>query len=160
VVGRAADQLTSRAGAHQAGRQDIVLTASTAELQKFILRHANDKDAFGGTSELKKRKPPVAELRLGRLIRDEAIRLSRVTGDSATRSAPTLQQWMRCESTGRGAIVGGLIGAAAGVALAILGNRRLNLGGGYGPVQTRHVVGFGAGGAGLGAIVGFAVCDK
>ena len=34
--------------------KEIVLTAPTADLQKFILRHANDKDAFGDASELKK----------------------------------------------------------------------------------------------------------
>ena len=42
--------------AHQVvGDGNIVLTACTADLQKFILAHRNDEDFFGGALELKRR---------------------------------------------------------------------------------------------------------
>ena len=36
--------------------ENIVLTASTSELQKFVLGHTDDADFFGGAMELKRKK--------------------------------------------------------------------------------------------------------
>jgi len=34
---------------------NIVLTASTADLQKFVVEHVNDEEFFGGPIELKRK---------------------------------------------------------------------------------------------------------
>ena len=46
---------------------DVVLTASTSELQKFVLKHADDEDFFGGIIELTRRAPGEREVTLARV---------------------------------------------------------------------------------------------
>ena len=54
-----------RALRHQRQGEDkgFVLTASTKELQKFLLKHVNDKDAFGEPSEFKREKEAPAQVK-------------------------------------------------------------------------------------------------
>lgn len=49
---------------------DVVLTASTRDLQKFILKHADDQDFFGGIIELTRSAPGERETTSARVYRN------------------------------------------------------------------------------------------
>jgi hypothetical protein len=105
-------------------------------------------------------KKPGEKIDLVRLVENEARLLVRAGDDAAGRQIPKRRPSVKCETKKQGVILGAVIGAAAGAAFAIVIDRGIGYGGHSAPVQKSHVLMFGSGGAGIGALVGLGMCGR